>query len=112
MSANTFSKLDSLIKGDLPKHEHAKLLKKMVKEKSPIDKLRELALKGLSAKEKKQLLEQLKLLRKGKLTKKQIDALFKKLRITADYYRTHKTNLEKEIAAYARGEKIKRRRTK
>ena len=110
MSTKTFNKLDSLIQGTLPKHEHAKLLKQMVKEKSPIDKLRKLALKGLSAKEKIALLEQLKLLRKGKLTKAQIDKLFRKLRITASYYRTHRNSLEGELAAFARGEKVKRRK--
>ena len=110
MSTRTFNKLDSLIKGTLPEHEHAKLLKTMEREKSPIDKLRELALNGLSAKEKRDLLNQLRLLRQGKLTKAQIEKLFRKLRITAAYYKTHRDRLERELEAFGRGERIRKRR--
>jgi hypothetical protein len=110
MSATTFNKLDAFIKGELAEKEHAGLLKRLEKEATPLDRLRAMALAGLSAKERKDLLMKLRLLRRGKLTKEQIEELFRKLRITAAYYDTHKQELEEELARFVRGEKRKRRR--
>lgn len=103
VSAKTFTKLDALIKGKLPEEEHPKLLKQLAKEKAPLDKLRELALQGLSAAERKDLLLKLQLLRKGKLGKEEMEALFRKLRITAEYYEKNKDALEREMMVFVRG---------
>jgi len=108
MSAKAFNKLDALIRGD--NREHAKLIKQLEKEKTPLDRLRELALAGLSAKERKELLLKLRLLRQGKLTKEEMEELFKKLRITASYYQQHKNELEAELEAFVRGEKVRKRK--
>jgi hypothetical protein len=110
VSAKTFSKLDAFIKGKLAEKEHPKLLKQLEQEETPLDRLRELALAGLSPAERKALLLKLRLLRRGKLTKEEMEALFRKLRITAAYYETHKNELEAELEAFVRGEKRKRRR--
>lgn len=110
VSAKTFNKLDAFIKGKLADHEHAKLLKQLEHEETPLDRLRELALAGLSPKERKALLLKLQLLRKGKLSKEEMEELFRKLRITAAYYQSHKAELEAELEAFVRGEKRKRRR--
>ncbi|HSU73226.1 MAG TPA: hypothetical protein VLJ21_05255 [Candidatus Binatia bacterium] len=110
VSAKTFGKLDAFIKGELAEREHPKLLKQLEREETPLDRLRELALAGLSPKERKELLLKLRLLRRGKLTKEEMEELFRKLRITAAYYATHKAELEAELEAFVRGEKRKRRR--
>lgn len=108
VGAKTFDALHTFVKGQLPTKQHGKFLKKL--EQGPLDKLRELALAGLSPAERKRLLEQLRLLRKGQLTTKETEELFRKLRITADYYKTHKDQLERELAAYTRGERIRRKK--
>jgi predicted nuclease of predicted toxin-antitoxin system len=59
-----------------------------------------MALSEFSEKEKKELLKKLRLLRLGKLSTKDIEALLKKLRITAKYYESHKDQLEQELQVY------------
>jgi hypothetical protein len=105
VSAKTFDKLDKLVKGDLPKEEHHALLKAMEKEGKPFDKLRSLALENMSKKEKAELAKKLDLLKQGKLSPQEKEALFKKLRITAVYYEKNKAKLAKELNKFARGEK-------
>ncbi|MBI4151291.1 hypothetical protein HY492_04135, partial [Candidatus Woesearchaeota archaeon] len=108
VGAKTFEQLGSFVKGQLPKKAHGKFMKKL--EEGPLDKLRELALAGLSASEKKELLLKLQLLRQGKLTKGEMEKLFAKLRITAAYYAAHRTELERELASYVRGERRRRKK--
>lgn len=71
-----------------------------------LDKLRKISWQGLSGAEKKELLKKLKLYEQGKLSREQIDALFKKLRVTADYFAKNKERLEKELEEYVAGKSI------
>lgn len=109
VSAKTFEQLGSFVKGQLPLDEHGKLIKRLEKEQTPLDKLRELALAGLSAKDKKELLLKLQLLRKGKLGKEDMEELFRKLRITSTYYEQHKSDIERELKSYVRGERKRKK---
>ncbi len=70
------------------------------------DKLRKVAWQGLSGAEKKELLKKLKLYEQGKLSKEQIDSLFKKLKVTADYFAKNKERLETELEEYVAGKPI------
>jgi len=66
---------------------------------APLLKLRAM-LQELGEEERKDILAQYKLLRAGLLTKEEIAELMHKLKITAEYYKTHKQELEKQLEEY------------
>jgi len=70
----------------------------------PLLKLRAM-LEELSEEERKDVLAKYKLLRAGLLTKEEMAELMHQLKITAEYYKTHKQELEKEIEEYGKRKK-------
>ena len=97
VSASIFGKLKQFEEGKLAKEEHLKLVEQIRGHHGALDKLRSVALGGMSARERKIILKKLRLLEKGKLTTKQIEALFRKLKITAEYYEKHKAELMRDL---------------
>ena len=77
-------------------------LKKLAKKqhsKDPLGKLHEI-LDEFGGKERKELMEKLKALREGTLTKQEREELFKKLKITSEYYEEHKKEFAEELKHY------------
>ena len=98
-----FEKLTQFGKGELPEHAHAGLAGQLKKEEGVMDKLRNIALQGLSPADRKKIAVQLKLLKQGKLSKEEQEELFRKLKITADYYQKNRDVLEKDIESLEKG---------
>ena len=105
-----FEKLQSLVKGDLSAKEHEAVERGLHDDEAALGKLREVALSSLSAAERKDLLLKLELFRKGKLSREEIEALFRKLRVTAAYFREHQRELERELAEYGTRKTTARRK--
>ena len=82
--------------------------KERVKPEKPLLRLRAM-LEELGEEEISDLIAGYKLLRAGLLTTKEKEMLFRKLKITAEYYRTHKEELEKELATYGKPKRKKKR---
>jgi hypothetical protein len=87
-------------------HEALERLRKMahkerVLPEEPLRKLRAM-LEELGEDERKDILAKYKLLKAGLLTKEEMAELFRKLKITAEYYSTHKEELEKELEHYGK----------
>ncbi|MEM3154655.1 MAG: thrombospondin type 3 repeat-containing protein [Candidatus Woesearchaeota archaeon] len=78
--------------------------KERVSPEAPLLKLRAI-LEELSEDEQKDLIARYKLLKAGLLTAEEMEELFRKLRITAEYYKTHKEELDKELAQYGKRRK-------
>jgi len=75
--------------------------KERIMPEKPLLKLRAM-LEEIGEDEKKDLLAKWKLLKAGLLTKEEIAELFHKLKITSEYYKTHKAELEKELEHYGK----------
>lgn len=84
--------------------ERLRKLAKKETSKDPIERLRQI-LEETGGQERKEILEKLKLLHEGALTKKEIEELFRKLKITAEYYEEHKKEFEQELKRYGHGKK-------
>jgi hypothetical protein len=69
----------------------------------PIARLRTRYWDAIPTGERAAILRSFRLLLRGKLSKAEIEELLRRLRITADYYRLHKDELEQELARWARG---------
>ncbi len=75
--------------------------KEKIKPEEPLAKLRTI-LEDLSEEERSEVLTRYKLMRAGLLTKEEIEELLRRLKITAEYYKKHKEELEKELAMYGK----------
>ncbi len=75
--------------------------KEKIKPEEPLMRLRAM-LEELGAEERSEILSKWKQLRAGLLTKEEMQELFKRLKITAEYYKQHKEELEKELEGYGR----------
>ena len=83
-----------------PKSMVMKKLEELKALKGPsgiMNKLQQVALVGLSKEEQKKILRQLQLLRLGQLSPEERAALLKKLKITANYYKKNKAQLQEEL---------------
>ena len=72
--------------------------------KDPLKRLRWM-LETLPDELKRDLFAKFKLFKKGLLSKEEVDDLFARLRVTADYYKAHKLEFEKELESYAKPKK-------
>ncbi|VVB80880.1 Uncharacterised protein [uncultured archaeon] len=81
-----------------------KIAHKEVQPEEPLARLKAL-LDGLSEYQRTQVLIKIKLWREGKLTKEEIEELLRKLRITAEYYKVHEKEFEKELEEYGKHKK-------
>ncbi len=78
-----------------------KIARKEARPEEPLQRLRTI-LEELGGEERAELLEKYQLLRAGLLSPEEREALFKKLKITAEYYRMHKEELERELETYGK----------
>ena len=78
--------------------------KEREKPEAPLKRLRAM-LEGLSEDERSDIIAGIKLLHAGLLTKEEREALFSKLKITAEYYKSHKAELDKELKTYGKHKK-------
>lgn len=78
-----------------------KIATKETEKGTALEKLRSI-LNELESTERKDLLRKYKLLLEGKLTKEEMEELFAKLKITAEYYKEHKEQLQKELEHYGK----------
>jgi len=78
-----------------------RIARKRPKPEEPLQRLRAM-LEELGESDRVDLLEKIQLLREGLLTQEEIQKLFRKLKITAEYYKTHKKELEKEARTYGK----------
>lgn len=106
VGASAFDKLQKLTK-PMSAEKHEKVEQEIAGKPDVFERLRKVAWQGLTSADRKDLLLKLKLFEQGKLTKEQIGALFKKLRITADYFTKNKERLENELEEYVAGKPAK-----
>jgi len=100
VAEDVFGKLEDLLKGKLPKRETPSVLAAIRKEPEAFALLRKISFEQLTPEEKGQMRKRLALLKAGKLTSAEIEELLAKLRVTAAYYRSHKAELERELAVW------------
>ncbi|MCX6708077.1 MAG: hypothetical protein NTW67_00305 [Candidatus Woesearchaeota archaeon] len=81
-----------------------KIARKEALSEEPLARLKTL-LDHLNEYERTQILIKIKLWREGKLTKEEIEELLRKLRITAEYYKLHREEFEKELEEYGHKKK-------
>ncbi len=97
---DVFDRLKDLVSGRIPRREASKVLEAIRKEPEAFALLRKIMFEKLTPEEKQFLRKRIAMLKEGKLTPAEIEALLNKLRITAAYYRTHKVELEREFEAW------------
>jgi len=107
---DAFGKLKSLAGKELSVKEHVALETELHKSGDVFEKLRETAWSSFTLAERKDLLLKLQLYRKGKLSRAEIEALFRKLRVTAAYYKSHRAVLERELEEYGKPKSRKGKR--
>ncbi len=78
--------------------------KEKIRPEEPLQRLREM-LEDIEDEELKDLLAKYKKFTAGLLTKEEIEELFKRLKITSEYYKEHKEEFEKELEGYGRKKK-------
>jgi hypothetical protein len=97
-----YERLKAASRGELVPREHKDVWIQLTGEPAVFDALREIALSRMAPAERRELLRRFRLIAKGKLTKAEIEEVFRKLRITAGYYRLHKDELERELEEWVR----------
>jgi hypothetical protein len=99
-------------KKPLPPRKFAEALEKLRKiahkertlPEQPLLRLREM-LEELNEEERTEIISKFKLFKAGLLSRQEIEELFRRLKITAEYYKSHKEELEKELEQYGRRRK-------
>ncbi len=99
-----YQTLDNLTK-TMEEHESpifSQLRKSQEKDQPQLTPLQEIAFSRFTTEERKDIQEKLSLLRQGKLTAKEREKLFKKLRITAAYWEKNKDKIQKQSELWLR----------
>ncbi|MBI4146500.1 hypothetical protein HY489_04135 [Candidatus Woesearchaeota archaeon] len=68
---------------------------------TPLERLRSV-LGDLSERERRELERKLEMFKRGELPREEADVLFKKLQVTAEYYKTHREEFERELRRYGK----------
>ncbi len=108
VAEDVFGKLRDLLSGRIPKREAPGILAAIQKEPEAFRLLRKILFERLTPAEKGLVRERLAVLKAGRLTSAELEEILAKLRITAAYYRTHKKELERELAEWLSERKVKK----
>ncbi|MEM2915893.1 MAG: hypothetical protein QXT19_00840 [Candidatus Woesearchaeota archaeon] len=100
MPEDVFDRLKDLLSGRIPRREAPSVLAAIQKEPEAFRLLRRISFERLTPAEKALVKKRLAFLKAGKITPAELEEILAKLRITAAYYKTHKKELERELAEW------------
>lgn len=97
MREDVFDRLNDLLKGRISRDRTEDVLSSIRKEPEAFALLRRISFEKLTPAEKAQMRKRIAQLKSGELTAAEIEEMLAKLRVTAQYYRTHKEELRREL---------------
>ncbi|MEM4242838.1 MAG: hypothetical protein QXM31_02965, partial [Candidatus Woesearchaeota archaeon] len=95
-----FGRLRGVIQGKPSKKEVSEVMAEIQKEPKAFRMLRRISFEKLTPDEKEFVRQRLAAFRAGRLTGAELEQILTKLRITAAYYRSHRQELERELASW------------
>jgi hypothetical protein len=97
---DVFDKLKDVLSGKAKRGEAADIMAAVRKQPEAFRMLRRISFEKLSPAEKEQMRRRLAQFKLGTLTSAELEDILAKLRVTAAYYRTHRHEIEKELAEW------------
>ncbi len=100
VAEDVFGKLRDLLSGRIPRQEAPGVIAAIQKEPEAFRLLRRISFERLLPADRELVRKRLAVMKAGKLTSAELEEILAKLRITAAYYRTHRKELERELAGW------------